>query len=61
MSFYIETTGEALIITNNGQPVLKVIPYQPEATVEEVFADMRGRLREYGDLLEPTLAEWSDS
>lgn len=57
----IETSGEALVITSNGQPVLKVIPYQPEATVEAVFADVRGRLQEHGDLLEPTLTEWGES
>ena len=56
----VETSGEALIVTNNGQPVLKVIPYQPEATVDEVFAGLRGQLRERRDLLEPTTLEWND-
>jgi antitoxin (DNA-binding transcriptional repressor) of toxin-antitoxin stability system len=54
----IETTGEELIVTANGHPVLKVIPYRPELTVDEVFADVHGKFRDDGNLLESTEAEW---
>jgi prevent-host-death family protein len=57
----VETTGEALLVTSNGQPVLQVIPYRGELSVDEVFADVRGKIRYHGDLLEPTTAEWETS
>ena len=50
----VETTRETLLVTSNGQPVLKVIPYYRELTVDEVFADVQGKIRYHGDLLEPT-------
>ena len=31
----VETTGEALLVTSHGQPVLNVIPYCQELTVDE--------------------------
>lgn len=57
----VETTGETLLVTSNGQPVLKVTPYWRELTVDEAFADVRGKIRYHGDLLEPTTAEWKAS
>jgi len=57
----VETTGEALIVTSNGQPVLRVLPYCQELTVDEAFTDVRGKIRYHGDLLEPTTAEWEVS
>ncbi|MFO1434667.1 MAG: type II toxin-antitoxin system prevent-host-death family antitoxin [Candidatus Competibacteraceae bacterium] len=57
----VETTGEPLLVTSNGQPVLKVVPYRRELIVDEVFADVRGKIRYHGDLLEPTTAEWETS
>ncbi len=57
----VETSGEALLVTSNGQPVLKVIPYCQELAVDEAFADVRGKICYHGDLLEPTTAEWEAS
>ena len=54
----VEASGEELIVTSNGQPVLKVMPYRQKLTVDEAFADLRGKIRYHGDLLEPTTAEW---
>ncbi len=54
----VETAGETLIVTSNGQPVLRVIPYCQDLTVDEAFADVRGKIHYHGDLLEPTTAEW---
>lgn len=54
----VEATGEELIVTNNGQPVLRIVPYRRALTVDSVFADVRGKIRYHGDLLEPTTGEW---
>ena len=56
----VEASGEELIVTSHGQPVLKVTPYRQERTVDQVFADVRSRIRYHGDLLEPTTAEWEE-
>ena len=51
-------SGEELVVTSNGQPVLKVIPYHREMTIDEAFADVRGKIVYHGNLLEPTTDEW---
>jgi len=40
---------------------LKVAPYRQERTVDQAFADVRGRICYHGDLLEPTSAEWEQT
>ena len=57
----VEASGEELIVTSHGQPVLKVSPYRQERTVDQAFADVRGRICYHGDLLEPTSAEWEQT
>lgn len=57
----VETTGEDLIVTSDGHPVLKIVPYRQALTVDEAFADVRGKIRYHGDLLEPTTEEWEAS
>jgi hypothetical protein len=53
----IEESGEALIITDRGRPVLKVIPYT--ADPEEQFKVLRHSVLKYDDPLEPVaLEEW---
>ncbi len=61
----IEESGEALIITDHGRPTLRVIPIdqQPSAkklTVEEAFADWRGKTEFLEDPDTPTIDEWED-
>lgn len=56
----VEQTGEELIVTSDGLPVLKVVPFTPKQSVDTAFADVRGQLSWTGDLDEPTRAEWSD-
>lgn len=57
----VEATGEELIVTNNGQPVIRIVPYSPQATVDAAFGDVRGGIRYHGDLLEPTSGEWAET
>lgn len=52
----VETTGEDLVITSDDRPVLKIVPYRQALTVDEAFADVRGKIRYHGDLLEPSKA-----
>jgi len=54
----VEQTGEELIVTSDGRPVLRVVPYTTQENVSDLFADVRGRLAFSGDADAPTSAEW---
>ena len=56
----IEITGNALIVTDNHRPVLKIIPYQKKQTIDEVFAKARGKFSYSSPLEESTESEWGD-
>lgn len=47
----IEQTGEELVITDHGRPVLKIIPYQED--VEACFRGLRSTVLRYEEPLEP--------
>jgi prevent-host-death family protein len=54
----VEETGEELVVTDNGRPVVKVVPIQVRTSAEDVFADVRGRVAYHEDILTPTTDEW---
>jgi antitoxin (DNA-binding transcriptional repressor) of toxin-antitoxin stability system len=56
----VEDEGEELIVTHNHVPVLKVTRLQRQQSAAEAFADVRGRVKYHGDLIEPTTAEWTE-
>jgi len=51
----IEQTGEELIITDHGRPVLKVVPFVEDP--EECFRGLRNTVLKYDAPLEPVGAE----
>ena len=51
----IEQTGEELIITDHGRPVLKVVPFVEDQ--EECFRGLRNTVLKYDAPLEPVGAE----
>ena len=51
----IEQTGEELVITDHGRPVLKVVPYV--ADPEECFRGLRNTVLQYDAPLEPVGVE----
>lgn len=57
----IEQTGEELVVTDNGRPVLKVIPLRKRMQAADLFADIRGRVVYHEDVLAPTSDEWPES
>ena len=44
----IEASGEELIVTDHGKPVLKIVPLETSQNANDVFADARNRLAEQG-------------
>jgi prevent-host-death family protein len=57
----VEETGEELIVTDNGRPVVKVVPIRERTTAAEVFGDVRGRVVYHEDILAPTTGEWPET
>lgn len=57
----VESTGEEIIVTDNGRPSVRICPIRRGESVEELFAEYRGRVAIKGDVLEPTDDEWETS
>lgn len=50
-------TGEGLILTDRGKPVLKIVPYRPEAS--KIRKSLEGSVLEYDNPTEPVgLEDW---
>lgn len=54
----VEQTGEELVVTSDGLPVLRVVPYTRRESVEDVFGDVQGRVLFLEDPDTPTSTEW---
>lgn len=56
----VEESGQELIVTDNGRPVLRIVPIKQKATVEEVFGRYFGQVIYHEDINTPTVDEWDD-
>lgn len=56
----IEESGQEMIVTDNGKPVLKIVPIKKMATVDEIFGYLRGKVIINEDLTLPTIDEWDE-
>jgi prevent-host-death family protein len=56
----VEETGEPLVVTHHGRPVLQVVPYAQKRPMADVLAEFRaiGPVRFVGDPNPPTVDEW---
>lgn len=55
----IEKNKQPVVITHNGKPVAKIIPYKEESDPEAVLKSLRGTLVYYKDPDEPVgLEDW---
>jgi prevent-host-death family protein len=57
----VEETGEELVVTDNNEPVIRIVPIRKRRPASEVFADVRGRVVYREDVLTPTTDEWPAS
>jgi prevent-host-death family protein len=57
----VEETGEELVVTDHGEPVLRIVPVRKRIPAAETFAGLRGKVLYHGDILEPTDAEWPET
>lgn len=58
---HVEQTGEELVVTNHGQPTLRVVPFTKRLSPDEAFGILRERAAEYGSVVEPETDDWEDS
>jgi prevent-host-death family protein len=54
----VQATGEPLIVTKRGKPMVKVIPAGPKK--DDLFGFMKGRMEIVGDIESPAvpLSDW---
>lgn len=55
---FVESEGEEIVVTDRGNPVVKIIKYAEAPSTESLFGNMRGRVKYLEDLTEPTTDEW---
>ena len=55
----VAENGEEIVITKNGRPVSRLLPYRENT--EMAFGRNRENIRILGDIVEPMPAEWFDT
>ena len=53
----VNQTGEEIVITKNGRPVSRLVPYRKQ--VDSLFGLHKETVESRGDLLEPVGDEWT--
>jgi prevent-host-death family protein len=53
----IQATGEPIIVTKRGTPVVKVVPAQSEKN--DIFGFMMGKVKIVGDIESPIPVKWT--
>jgi len=54
----LEESGGEMVVTDRGRPVLRITPITEKLSVEDAFADLRGKLVFHEDPDAPTTQEW---
>jgi antitoxin (DNA-binding transcriptional repressor) of toxin-antitoxin stability system len=57
----LEASGDELIVTDQGKPVLKIVPIKPKAAVSDIFGDLQGQVTYLEDIDTPTIFEWDEA
>lgn len=53
----VAKTGEEVVITKNGKPLSKLVPYREP--IESLFGVHAGQLEVHGDILAPVDEQWN--
>jgi antitoxin (DNA-binding transcriptional repressor) of toxin-antitoxin stability system len=56
----VELEGEEIIVMDGTKPVVKISQYEKTLSTEELFKDMRGKVKYFEDLTAPTTEEWQE-
>ncbi len=57
---HLEETGQEALVTDRGRVVLKIVPVRAVRSVDEVFADLRGKVVFHQNPDLPTEMEWTE-
>ena len=56
----IEASGEELVVTDHGKPVLRIVPIREKASVSQLFAGLQSQVLYHEDVDTPTMSEWGE-
>lgn len=54
----VELEGEEILVIDGIKPIVIISQYGKAPTTEELFKDMRGKVKYFEDLTTPTTEEW---
>ncbi len=57
---FVESEGEEILVTDRGKPVVKISKYGDSPSTEQLFGQMRGKVKYFEDLTTPTTEEWGE-
>ncbi|MCC3421160.1 MAG: prevent-host-death protein [Microcoleus sp. PH2017_29_MFU_D_A] len=50
----VEIEGEEILVMDGNKPVVRISQYEKSLSTEELFKDMRGKVKYFEDLTTPT-------
>ena len=53
----VEIEGEEILVMDGNKPVVRISPYEKTLSTEELFKDMRGKVKYFEDLTAPTFVD----
>ncbi|MEG5067067.1 prevent-host-death protein [Microcoleus sp. B3-A4] len=56
----VELEGEEILVMDGAKPVVIISQYDKSLSTEELFKDMRGKVKYFEDLTTPTTEEWQE-
>lgn len=57
----IHQSGEDVVVTDKGVPIIKLTPLKPNMDVAEAFKDLQGKIKYHDDILKPETEEWGEA
>jgi len=55
----VELEGEEILVMDGNKPVVRISQYEKSLSTEELFKDMRGKVKYFEDLTTPTFVSSS--
>ena len=53
----VEIEGEEIVVMDGTKPVVRISPYEKTLSTEELFKDMRGKVKYFEDLTAPIFVD----
>ncbi|MEG3989610.1 prevent-host-death protein [Microcoleus sp. S28C3] len=56
----VELEGEEILVMDGTKPIVIISQYEKSLSTEELFKDLRGKVKYFEDLTTPTTEEWQE-